>query len=395
MHDELSARQQAIRMRLAGDTVPLICQTLKRSEAWFHKWWHRYLADGGEGLFDLTRAHSNVVNRIPPHIERAALGIRRRLALHATPQTRYALIGAATIHEELKALGFAPLPTLRTIDRILQRANLTSPRFHLARRVPQNVYPGPQAHDSNQVHQVDLVGPRYLTGRKTKYYFAVCKDAFDQSVYAEFLVGNAMDQVLPFLIHAWQRLGLPEYVQFDNGRQFYGWGRWPGSLNRIIRLALRLGVQPVFIPEARPKWNGSVENFNGWFQQRLLRRPFPHAGQVRRELRQLLTTANEQHVHQHLGFKTATQFRRTKRLRKLPANFALDLAKIPVAVGKITFIRWVLASGYVDILGESVKVGRRLRFQYVKITLDTHSRILKIYRNERLIRQRVFNLRIS
>ena len=94
------------------------------------------------------------------------------------------------------------------IERVLQRHNLTSPRFRLTRGLPA-LYPGPQAHDTNQVHQVDLVGPRYLTGSKTKYYFYVCKDAFDQAVYAEFHAGNDMAQVLAFLIHAWQRLGVP------------------------------------------------------------------------------------------------------------------------------------------------------------------------------------------
>jgi putative transposase len=395
MYNELSDRQQAIRMRLAGDTLSMISQTLRRSDAWVRKWWQRYLTAGGEGLYDLTRAHGDLVNRTPAHMERAILAIRRRLVARATPQTRYALIGAATIHEELKVLGFARVPTVRTIERILHRANLTSPPIRLARRVPRGTYPGPQAHDSNQVHQVDMVGPRYLTEDKTKYYFLICKDAFDQSVYAEFQAGNSMDQVLPFLIHAWQHLGLPQWVQFDNGRSFYGSGRWSGSINRVIRLVLRLGVQPIFIPEARPERNGSVENFNGWFQPLLLRHPFPNPAAVRRELRRLLVATNEQHVHQHLSFKTAAQFRRGKRLRKLPANFKIDFDKIPVATGKITLIRWVPVHGYIDILGESVKVGRRRRFQYVKVVIETHTQILKIYRNGQLVKQCTFRLRIS
>lgn len=395
MRNELSDRQQAIRMRLAGETIATIYRALRRSDAWVRKWWHRYLNAGGEGLYDLSRAHHAVVDRTPPHIERAVLSIRRRLVAHATPQTRYAYIGAATIREELQSLGFTPIPTLRTIERILQRHNQTSPPLRLARRLPRSSYPGPQAHDTNQVHQVDLVGPRYLKGDKTKYYFYLCKDAFDQAVYAEFHAGNDMDQVLTFLIHAWQRLGLPHMVQFDNGRQFYGSGRYARSLNRVLRLVLRLGVEPVFIPEASPQRNGSVENFNGWFQPLLLQRPFTRAADVRRELRRLLLAVNDQHVHQSLGFRTPTQYRRSKRIQKLPAHFSLDLKHIPVAAGKITFIRWVLAHGYVDVLGESVKVGRRLRFHYVKITVETHTQRLKVYHNGRLIKQRGFKLRIS
>lgn len=395
MLDELSARQQAIRMRLAGESVPLICKTLHRCEAWVHKWWQRYVTLGSEGLYDLTHANEHVVNRTPAHIERAVISIRRRLAAHAKPQTRYALVGAATIYAELKELHYTPLPTVRTIERILQRANLTSPPMRLARRVPHTTYPGPQAHDSNQVHQVDLVGPRYLTGRKTKHYFLICKDAFDQAVYAEFIVGCTMRQVLDFLVHAWQRLGLPQYVQFDNGQQFYGWGRWPRSLNRVIRLVLRFGVQPVFIPEAQPQRNGSVENFNGWFQPLLLSRPFAHVAAVRRELAQLLRTVNERHVHPHLAYKTPVQFRRGKRMHKVPANCTLYLNKLPISAGKITFIRWVPPHGSIDILGEAINVGRRLRFQYVKTILDTRKQTLKVYRDGRLIKQLAFKLRAA
>ncbi len=394
MHDELSLRHQAIRMRMAGDAVATICRTLRRSEPWVHKWWQRYLALGSEGLFDLTRANERVVNRTPPHIERAVFSIRRRLAAHATPQTRYTLVGAPSIRTELRALGYVPIPTIRTIERILQRANLTSPPLRLARRVSHTLYPGPQAHDTNEVHQVDLVGPRFLEGDPTKYYFAICKDAFDQSVYAELLAGNALTQLLPFLIHAWQHLGLPQSVQFDNGKQFYGSGHWARSVNRLIRLVLRLGIQPIFIPAGTPQRNGSVENFNGWFQPLLLHRTFPNARVLRRELSRLLMTVNEGHVHQHLGFKTSAGFRRGKRIRKLPANFALDLRKIPLAAGKIMLIRWIPAHGYIDVLSDSVRIGRHWRYQYVKVLLDTATQVLKVYHNSHLIKQMTFKLRV-
>ena len=48
---------------------------------WFHKWWSHYVDWGPEGLYDLTRANHQVMNRTPPHIERAVLSIRRRLAV--------------------------------------------------------------------------------------------------------------------------------------------------------------------------------------------------------------------------------------------------------------------------------------------------------------------------
>src|SRR5512142_2739630 len=161
MNDEFAARQRAITLRLAGRSVQQICSALGRTEAWFHKWWRRYLESGVDGLFDLTRAR-HVTQQIPPELERAILSIRRRLQAHAVPATRYSLIGAAAILAELKALDVRPLPSRRTIERVLQRHGVTAPRVRLAPLLPRQQYPGPQAKASNQLHEVDLVGPVYL-----------------------------------------------------------------------------------------------------------------------------------------------------------------------------------------------------------------------------------------
>ena len=75
---------------------------------------------------------------------------------------------------------------------------------------------------------------------------------------------------------------------------------------------------------------------------------------------------NEQHVHVKLGARTAAHYRRSKQLRKLPADFTLE-GKLPIAVGKVTFIRLVSAQGTVRILDQSFKVGKRLKYQKLKI----------------------------
>jgi hypothetical protein len=47
MDNELSDRQQAIKLRLAGRSVEEICQLLNRTcPAWFHTWWRRYRSHG-------------------------------------------------------------------------------------------------------------------------------------------------------------------------------------------------------------------------------------------------------------------------------------------------------------------------------------------------------------
>jgi len=392
MHDELAARQRAITLRLAGRPIKAICTAVGRSEVWFHQWWGRYLLAGPEGLFDLTRANHHVAQRISPELERTILSIRRRLQAHATPATRYRLTGATAIRAELQALGVRPLPSERTIERVLERNGLTAPRFRLAPLLPRQQYPGPQARASNQLHEIDLVGPVYLKSRRHRYYVWVCKDAFDGAVCLRLAASRRRDEVLGFLGECWKDLGRPEQVQFDNARELAGWGPAARHLGRVIRLCLRFGVEPVFIPEREPQFNGSVENFNGWFQPLLLDRRFTHAGDLRRELARLQEAVNTQHVHPRLGGLTPAQDRRGLRLQRLPAGFEVPTDRQPLAAGGVIFIRRVTVAGTVKILSQSFRVGKRHRGLYLRLVIDTGRGRLTAYLNGRVLQRWPYEL---
>jgi transposase InsO family protein len=392
MHDELAARHRAITLRLAGRPVQAICAAVGRSKFWFHKWWGRYLQAGPPGLYDLTRANHHVAQRIPPELERAILSIRRRLQAHASPATRYCLTGAATIRAELKALGIRPLPSERTIERVLQRNGLTAPRVRLAPLLPRQDYPGPQARASNELHEVDLVGPIYLKGSGHRYYIWVCKDAFDGAVCLRLAGSRRMDEVLWFLGECWKDLGIPEQVQFDNARELSGWGPSARTLSRVIRLCLRFGVGPVFIPAGEPQFNGGVENFNGWFQEPLFDRRYTRPGDLRRELARLQEAVNTQHVHPRLGGQTAAQHRRGLRLRQLPASFVVPTGRLPLAEGRVTFIRRVSVAGTVSVLSQSYRVGKRHRGLYLRLVVDTGRGQLTAYLNGRVLKRWPYKL---
>lgn len=392
MNDEFTARQRAITLRLAGRSVKQVCHAVGRTKAWFHKWWRRYLAFGADGLFDLTRANRHVAARIPPELERTILSIRRRLEGHAGPGARYRLVGASAILAELKALNLRPLPSLRTIERVLQRHGITSPRVRLAKPLPRQVYPAPQAERSNQLHEVDLVGPICLKGRRQRYYIWMGKDAFDGAVCLRLAYSRRMDEVLAFLGECWKSLGIPEQVQFDNAREIAGWGHAARFLSRVIRLCLRFGIEPWFIPPGQPQFNGSAENFNGWFQPRLLQRRFKRPGDLRRELAVLEETVNTQHVHPKLGGLTPSQHRRRQRLQKLPARSTVPTEVVPIAAGRVTFIRIVSAKGTVKVLSQSFRVGKRHQGLYVKLVLDTQRGRLTAYLNGRVLKRWPYKL---
>jgi putative transposase len=392
MNDELAARHRAITLRLAGRPVKAICAAVGRSEVWFHKWWGRYLQAGPESLYDLTRANRHVAQRIPPELERTILSIRRRLQAHTSPATRYCLTGATSILAELKALGIRPLPCERTIERVLERNGLTAPRVRLAPLLPRQEYPAPQARASNQLHQVDLVGPVYLKGSSHRYYIWVGKDAFDGAVCLRLAYSRRMDEVLWFLGECWKDLGIPEQAQFDNARELSGWGPAARTLSRVIRLCLRFGVGPVFIPAGEPQFNGGVENFNGWFQPRLFDRRYTRPGDLRRELARLQEAVNTQHVHPRLGGQTPAQHRRGLRLRKLPASFEVPTDRQPIAAGRVTFIRRVSPAGTVTVLSQSFHVGKRHRGLYLRLVVDTGRGWLTAYLNGRVLKRWPYKL---
>jgi transposase InsO family protein len=391
MNDELAARHRAITLRLAGRPVKSICDAVGRSRIWFHKWWRRYLETGVEGLYDLTRANHRA-QRIPPELERMILSIRRRLQNHSAPVTRYSLFGAQAIRAELKALDVRPLPAVRTIERVLQRNGLTSPRVRFAPLLPRQEHPGPQARASNQLHEVDLVGPIYLKGSSRRYYIWVGKDIFDGAVCLRLAGSRRMDEVLWFLGECWKDLGLPEQVQIDNARELSGWGLAARRLSRVIRLCLHLGVEPVFIPKGEPQFNGSIENFNGWFQPRLFQRRFRWPGELRRELARLQEAVNTQHVHPRLNGLTPAQHRRNLRLRKLPTSFVVPTGRLRLSEGRVAFICRVSPAGTVTVLSQSFFVGKRHRGLYLRLVIDTGRGRLTAYLNGRVLKRWPYKL---
>jgi Integrase core domain len=180
-----------------------------------------------------------------------------------------------------------------------------------------------------------------------------------------------MDEVLWFLGECWKDRGRPEQMQLDNARALAGWGLAARTRSRVIRLCLRFGVSPVFIPEGEPHCNCSVENFNGRLQEPLFQRRFRRPGDLRRELARLQEAVNTQHVHPRLQGQTPGQHRRGLRLLKLPARFVVPAGKLPLAEGRVAFIRRVSLAGTVTVPSQKFRIGKRHRGFYLRLVVDT------------------------
>jgi hypothetical protein len=55
------------------------------------------------------------------------------------------------------------------------------------------------------------------------------------------------------ILEYWKKVGVPEYVQFDNGTVFHGPNN-PDSIGNVSKLCFSLGVFPIFVPTRAGTW---------------------------------------------------------------------------------------------------------------------------------------------
>jgi hypothetical protein len=153
----LKQRALAVQRYLAGESPQSICASLGKTKPWLYKWVSRYTPDDPAWCDDQSRRPLSSPYRTPAEIEKIVEMVR----LNLYNNDRFC--GNQAIQWELIDMEVQPVPSLSTIGRILRRRELTHRRT--GRYEPKDKkYPELPALLPNQTHQVDLVGPCYLTG---------------------------------------------------------------------------------------------------------------------------------------------------------------------------------------------------------------------------------------
>jgi uncharacterized protein YjcR len=108
-------RHQAIDQYLADDKVEDICRQLACSTSWLDKWRNRSDAHKATGAQARSKKPKRHPTQTPEHVERAVVSLHLTLRHHGTGG------GATTIMQALAQQGIEPVPSRRTIDRIVRR----------------------------------------------------------------------------------------------------------------------------------------------------------------------------------------------------------------------------------------------------------------------------------
>ena len=389
--NEIDERRQAIRWHREGVSYTTICARLGRSRPWLAKWLARFKAEGWAGLRSRSRRPHRVRRPLPGKLTARIVALRSELEAQQTLRSRYRGVGAIEIQELLRVERRRPLPSLRTIERVLHGHGCgRRPRSRPGGSAP---YPAPRATEPGDLVQTDLVGPRYLHGavHAVRFHSLHSIAAIGRGMWTSQHRHKTSAAFCGHFLGSWRHLGVPRVSQVDNDMAATGGGRHAFGLSAVVRLHLLVGAHLVFVPPGEPGRNQLVESFNHWWQERVLARRHADLRHLRQFSHGYWRFYHDRKPHRALtvaqdGTRYPGEWLRLHhpQLRWLPADFALEpyrgrRGQLPVARGRVSWIQCVDADGCISVNARPYHVGKRRTGEYVQATLFTHRQRLVVY----------------
>ena len=304
------------------------------------------------------------------------------------------LCGAQNVRWRLEDLGVQPLPSVRTIDRILVREGLTHRRT--GRYAPKGTpYPALPAGRPTQGPPVDYVGPCYLRG-PVRFWSFHAVDVATVRCALEPVASRAGQGTVDALWASWHRLGLPEAVQADNEWVFYGSPAHPRGMGLLIRLCLPLGIEPWFIPVKEPWRNGVVERFNGRFRSKFLAWvDVPDFAGLPPASLAFEARHNSRYRYARLHGQTPLAALQGQRapLRFPPAERAPTVPLPKPTTGRYHLVRFIRSDLRLDVFGERFALPPEAEYAYVVATVDVARERLTVQLGEDMIAVLPYHLR--
>jgi transposase InsO family protein len=381
-------RLKAVQQFFDGEEPEDICASLGRSRAWLYKWVSRYTPKDPDWCDDQSRRPLLNPFRTPAEIEKIVEIIRLNL------YNKGLFCGNQAIRWEMEDLNVQPLPSLSTIGRILRRRELTHRRT--GRYVPKGKkYPTLPAYFPNQTHQVDLVGPCYLTG-PIRFYSLHAVDTAINQCGIEPMPSRAAQNILDAVYAVWLRMGVPENLQADNELAFFGSPAHPRGMGPLIRLCLCYGVNLWFIPPSEPWWNGVVENFNDHFQEKFLAKvTMTSMPQLREESLAFEHRHNSSYRYSKIQGKTPLEALSGLK-KKLVFPSKSNPPRHPLnkpEEGCYHLVRFIRSDCRLNIFSEIFPAPPETQYEYVVATIDVKEQKLKLFLDSIQIEEYNYQLR--
>ena len=240
IHIEIRRRFNLIHEKeWSGEAVSIICKRYGVSRKTYYKWNNRYKQKGIEGLSDISRRPHNIkYKKVTSEIQETILDLRLTKRF-----------GCNRIKFRLKRIIGISLST-RTIYKRLKRHGLNVLKCQTKiRRYKRSVM-----KHTNDMVQMDILGPFYLSNSSERNYIISCLDDCSRKVASRWSERKRSVDVLDVLEDWTMVNGKPKKVMHDNGKQF---------TSRIFKhFLVRNHIKDKRIPNSYPQLQGKIEAYS-------------------------------------------------------------------------------------------------------------------------------------
>lgn len=305
----------------------------------------------------------------PSKIEDLIIRVRERLK-DFDPLGEF---GAKAIHQELQRGGVKPIPSIRTIGRVLLRRGVLDGKKRIRRPAPKPGWYVPKvAEQKMELESFDFVeGLVIRGGQEVMAFNAITLHGGFCSTWIQS--SWTSEKTVKTLISHWQKEGIPGFAQFDNDTIFHGPHHVADCFGKVVRLCLQLGVVPVFTPPRETGFQAAIESYNGRWQSKVWHR-FQH------ENISALRNRSEKYVIAARNKKSSRQDAAPSR-KSFPKNWSINHRRVPR--GQVIYLRRTNALGEIEMLGRKFKVDPNWPHRLVRAELDLLKEEIRFFRLRR------------
>lgn len=235
-----------------------------------------------------------------------------------------------------------------TVNCVLRRHGRISEQASLAATPWQRF-----EHDApNSLWQIDFKG-HFPTGNQRCHPLTVLDDHSRFNVVLHALGDERRVSVQPVLQGAFERYGLPERINADNGPP-WGSTNEPGALTGLAAWLIRLGVRVSYSRPLHPQTNGKDERFHRTLKAEVLaQREFRDLEDAHKHLSRWRTIYNFERPHEALGMQTPAS-------RYQPSSRAMPKQLPPIEYAEGDEVRKVQKNGWIFLHGRQIRVSTAL-----------------------------------
>jgi transposase InsO family protein len=330
---------------MPGITVTALCAQMGISRNTFYKLRKRFAKEGPEGLAPRSRRPLSSPGKVSLAVEMRICRLRESPEVLDT--------GAEAIYYLLRRDGFSPLPSVRTIHRVLVRNGLVvaQPQKRPKASCRRFEYDAP-----NGCWQIDATEWRLRSGRKV-WIMDVLDDHSRVMLAAVAVAGPTAAAAWRAFCRAAAGWGLPAKVLSDNGPCFTGRPGSRGERGVFEANLAALGITASHSSPNHPQTCGKLERAHQTLKKwlRRLRRARTLA-ELQAQLDRFCRYYNHHRPHRALaGATPAERFAATPPDRPALTGLADPLATPVLVIGE----RRVNSRGTLNIAGVSIAVGSR------------------------------------